>query len=359
MRRRRSAPTRRPPGWPIPFGFRDKSPWIPGPRNWSRATWRRRCAGYSRTSKPSWRRAAPASMMWSRYRFFWSTWRTSRSSTKSWLNIFASRTRRAPPSAWLHCRAARRSKRSASSPCDRLKTGHGIARRGRFARHAAAHLGRGDDPGPAVPIAAALRGSYAHRSFGRASSWAARLGRGRGSAHRGGISRAPPNAVQDRRWLGLFDAAFFLLHGAAAAGPRARCAGSLFRRGAPRPQGIGVRASGISACRPACSPGAGGASHADLSRYGRPDSGASAPARWAGARPDRPGRSQRLAAAGGARRFAPARLARSLALRASPSHGRAGGFIDELSASRAAPIGVRGVARASAIAQVVAAAHTK
>ncbi len=42
-------------------------------------------------------------------------------STRSWPSTFASPIPRAPPSAWPRCRAAPRSKWSASSPCDRAR----------------------------------------------------------------------------------------------------------------------------------------------------------------------------------------------------------------------------------------------
>src|SRR6202011_4758236 len=56
-------------------------------------------------------------------------------------------------------------------------------------------------------------------------------------------------------------------------------------------------------------------------------------------------------------RFTPALPARRLALCASPAGGRAGGSIVERAASGTAPIVLRGVARASIVAQVAATAH--
>ncbi len=68
------------------------------------------------------------------------------------------------------------------------------------------------------------------------------------------------------RRLRLSDPAVFLLYGAAAERLGARRAHPLFRRGAPRPEGPGDRASGISAGRSQGAAAARRPPHADLSR---------------------------------------------------------------------------------------------
>ena len=164
-----------------------------------------------------------------------------------------------------------------------------------------------------VPVAAALRRSHAGGSLGRTAPRAARGGGRRGTAHRCRVSRAPADAVQDRRRLRLSDFAVFLFHRAATERPRARRAHSLLRRSAPRPQGPGNRASGISAHRPERPDQARGSSHTDLSPDRGRDPGPPAFAGRPGARPDRRRRYRGLVAAVGTGRLAPAFLARSLA----------------------------------------------
>src|SRR5260370_1351095 len=107
-----------------------------------------------------------------------------------------------------------------------------------------------------------------------------------------------------------------------AALPRgARCAQSLLRGSAPRPQGSGNRASGISAHRSECTACAGGASHPDLSSDRGCDAGTLASVDPYGARPDGGRRHRGLVAACGFGGFAPAFLTRRVAVCASPAGG--------------------------------------
>ena len=162
------------------------------------------------------------------------------------------------------------------------------------------------------------------------------------------------------RRFGFPDAAILLLHRAAAAGPGARRAHPLLRRGAPRPQGPGDRASGISARRSERAAVAGGTSHADLSQHRRRHPGTAAPAGRHGARSDRRGAISRIGCP-------PAVLADSRlpSLRDAlqyvhrPPADAPVDLLLELAPSGAAPPGVRGIAGSSAVAQAAAPAHTE
>jgi enamine deaminase RidA (YjgF/YER057c/UK114 family) len=121
---------------------------------------------------------------------------TSRSVNKVMASISASPIRRAPRSASPRCRAARRSKWSASSLVIEPRRSRRCAASA-MRSPSAARAGRRDHPGSAVPAAAALRGPHARGAAGRAcTARAARGGRGRGAAHRGRVSRPAPDAVQ-------------------------------------------------------------------------------------------------------------------------------------------------------------------
>ena len=218
------------------------------------------------------------------------------------------------------CRAARRSKWSASSPCDRLEAGHGAARRRRGAGGAAARLGRGNHPGSAVPAAPALRGSHPRGAVGRAPARTAGGGRGRGAAHRDRVSRPAPDAVQDRRRLGIPDAAILSISprsssNGLARGVRVRCFGEA-RRG---PNGLEM----VHPEYRRVDPQSANADEEHLTpiypAHRGHDPGTTAPVGRVGAGSDHRERSDGLAAAVGTRRFAPAR---ACARRCSTCTGR-------------------------------------
>ena len=121
-----------------------------------------------------------------------------------------------------------------------------LARGRRCACRAASRTRRGDHAGSAVSPAAALRGPHARRAVGGTAPGAARGGRGRGIAHGDCVSRPAPTAVQNRRRLGIADAAVLLFYGPAAGGVGARRTHPLLRRSSPQPEGPGDGASGIS-----------------------------------------------------------------------------------------------------------------
>jgi RecG-like helicase len=72
--------------------------------------------------------------------------------------------------------------------------------------------------------------------LGRSAPGQRAVGRGRGAAHRGRVPRPAPDAVQNRRRLGLSHAAILSFHGAAAAkASRAACASAASARRAAGP----------------------------------------------------------------------------------------------------------------------------